>query len=262
MEELVVIECETTNICNATCLFCPHHKFKKFGTMTDELYEKIVYQASKLPNLQTFIPMLIGEPLCDKKFIERLKFARERLPGVTLEFYTNGSLLTRKICNELGTITNLRISLSLNAMTPETRKRMMGLDDFGDVMKSLQYMEEAGLLFRPTMVNHPAISPEEIKAFAEKGGMVIQYQSWCGEQYPYKRLGRTSCGRAMRYMTIFYTGEVSLCCFSSLGTVRFGNLNNQTIEEVWKGDKKREYINLHKQGRGAELPLCCNCTEG
>ncbi|GAG88135.1 unnamed protein product, partial [marine sediment metagenome] len=35
--------------------------------MTDELYEKIVREASELPGLQLFCPMLTGEPLCDER---------------------------------------------------------------------------------------------------------------------------------------------------------------------------------------------------
>ncbi len=262
MKDLQMLQLETTNICNAKCVFCPHHKFEEFGTMADELYEKIIRDASELPDLKLFIPMLTGEPLCDKKFVERLKFARERMPWVTLEFYTNGNLLTRDKIEELKTITNLHISVSLNAITPETRKQIIGLDDYWDVVKSMKYMEEVGLPYRTTMVAYPEIRPQEVQAFVEAGGLAIQYQSWCGEQYPYDRRRWTSCGRALNSMTVNYKGEAVLCCFDPFGKVVFGDLNNQTIEGIWKSQKHQEYQNLHRQGRGNELELCRSCTEG
>jgi radical SAM protein with 4Fe4S-binding SPASM domain len=63
-------------------------------------------------------------------------------------------------------------------------------------------------------------------------------------------------------MTIRYNGDVVLCCFDPFGEVTFGNLNNETIEEIWKGDKHQEYALTHKQGRGNELLRCESCTEG
>lgn len=262
MKSLQMLQLETTTICNGKCIFCPHHKFEEFGTISDELYEKIVREASELPSLKLFIPMLTGEPLCDKKFVERLKFARARMPWVILEFYTNGSFLTRDIINELKTITDLHISVSLNGITPETRKQMMGLDDYWDVIKSMKYMEEVGLPYRATLVAYPEIRQQELEAFVKGGGLVIQYQSWCGEQYPYDRRRWTSCARALNAMTVNYKGEVVLCCFDPFAKVVFGDLNNQTIEEIWKSQRHQEYQNLHKQGRGNELELCRSCTEG
>ena len=181
--------------------------------MTDELYKKIVLQASELPDLRVFIPMLTGEPFCDKKIMTRLRFAREKLPRTLIEIYTNGSLLTEDIARELKAISGLRISVSLNAATPLTREWIMGLSDYQNVVESIKYMEELGLPVRTTMVDYPGIEPDEIATFLDAGGMCIQYQSWCGEQYPYDRKRRTSCPRAMNYMTILYTGEVCLCCF-------------------------------------------------
>ena len=68
--------------------------------------------------------------------------------------------------------------------------------------------------------------------------------------------------RAKSYMTVRYDGRVNLCCFDPFGKVVFGDLNNNTIEEVWQSDKHREYQALHNEGRVAQLPLCCSCTEG
>ena len=219
-------------------------------------------EAAELPKLQSFIPMLTGEPFCDEKFVERLKFARAKMPWATIAVYTNGSLLTPEIINELKTITDLHISFSLNGITPETRKQVMGLDDYWDVIKSMKYMEKVGLPYRATMVAYPEIRRQEFEAFVKGGGMVIQYQSWCGEQYPYDRRRWTSCARALDAMTVNYKGEVVLCCFDPFAKVVFGDLNNQTIGEVWKTEKHQELQNLHKQGRGNELLLCQQCTEG
>lgn len=261
MNDLFYLQVETTNRCNGKCLFCPHHKFKEIGVMSQDLYEKIIDEASLLPNLEMFHPMLTGEPFLDESFIERLRLARKKLDA-EFEIYTNGSFLTEKIIHELKDISGLHLSVSLNGLKAETRKKVMGLDDYWQIVQSFKLMEKVGLKYRSTMVAYPEISQEEIAGFIESGGIAIRYQSWAGLQYPFERRRWTSCPRAINQMTVLYTGKVCLCCFDPFGDVTFGDLNNQTIEEIWNTNRHKEYQSMHKQGRGHELPKCESCTEG
>lgn len=123
-------------------------------------------------------------------------------------------------------------------------------------------MEQLKMKYRCTMVAYPEIKPQEIENFIKAGGSAIQYQSWAGQQYPYKRNRWTSCVRALNHMTIRYNGDANLCCFDPFGKVSFGNVNTQTIEEIWKSSKRQEYIIRHKSGEGHRLELCNACTEG
>ena len=91
---LEILQIETTNYCNAKCIFCAHNQIKEHGVMSNTLYSKIVAEASKLdPPPQTFIPMLTGEPFLDLNMITRIKEARAALPTTEIHLYTNG--LTR-----------------------------------------------------------------------------------------------------------------------------------------------------------------------
>ncbi len=262
LKSLSCLQLETTTICNGKCSFCPHDRFTEFGTMIDELYEKIVLEASQLPKLTTFIPMLTGEPFCDKQIIDRIRYARERMPQVGIQLYTNGSFLTFDIMKELAAIPDIALSISLNGLNPEIREKLMGLKDWAHVVRMCKYAEQIKLPYRVTLVACPDVPESEVKEFIHAGGMAIQYQSWAGQQYPYKRNRWTSCMRALNHMTIRYTGDANLCCFDPFGKVSFGNLNNQTIEEVWDSPKRQEYLARHKEGKGNTLPLCESCTEG
>ena len=262
INELAILQLETTNICQANCAFCQHSNFKEFGTMTDALYKKIIDEATYLPGLQTLIPMLTGEPFCDKQIIERIKYARESLPLVFIQLYTNGSLLSFDNLLRLKEMPNFSLSISLNGLNPETRQRLMGLNDWKHVVQMARYAEQIKLPYRVTMVAHPEIDPAEVRDFIKVGGMALQYQSWAGQQYPYKRKRWTSCVRALNHMTIRYNGDANLCCFDPFGKVSFGNLNNQTLEEIWESPARQEYVEKHKTGEGNKLPMCESCTEG
>lgn len=230
--------------------------------MTDGLYKKIIGEASQLPYLKTFIPMLTGEPFCDQQIIERLKYARTNLPNVLIELYTNGSLLSFDIIRQLKGITNFYLSISLNGLDPATREKVMGLNDWNHVVRMAHYAGQIKLTNRVTMVAYPEIPGNEIINFHTKGGMVIQYQSWAGQQYHYERKRWTSCIRALSHMTIRYNGDANLCCFDPFGKVSFGNVNDRTLEEIWNSRTRQEYISAHAVGQGNRLPLCQACTEG
>ncbi len=260
MNTLLALQVENTNICNAHCIFCPHDKFKEFGTMTDDLYNKIVIEASKLPALGLFIPMLTGEPFCDPKFLERLKLAREKLK-CRIEFYTNGSFLTREAVDFIKPL-DIHINVSINGATPLTRQKLMGLGDFYKVMRVLKYCEEIGQPYRASLVGHPEVKPKEVSIFVKAGGSAFQYQSWAGRVYPHERKGWRSCVRAQNYMTVRYNGDTCLCCFDPFGEVTFGNVEKESIEQVWTSSLHREYQEKHKTGRGNEFELCRHCTEG
>jgi radical SAM protein with 4Fe4S-binding SPASM domain len=229
--------------------------------MSDTLYKKIIDEASQLPRLQTIIPMLTGEPFCDPKIIERIKYINSRMPWIGIQLYTNGSLLTYEIVQKLKEIPNFSLSISLNGLAPKTREKLMGLKDWNHAVRMVKYAEQIKLPSRVTMVAYPEIDEAERKEFIQDGGMALQYQSWAGQQYPYKRNRWTSCIRALSHMTVRYNGDANLCCFDPFGKVSFGNLNNQTITEIWDSPKRQEYINLHKEGRGNTLELCDSCTE-
>ncbi len=262
ISELALLQIETTTLCQAKCIFCQHDKFKEFGTMPDDLFVKVIKEASQLPNLQSIIPMLTGEPFCDKQILERIKYIREQLPKVNIQLYTNGSLLTLEILRQLKEVHDFNLSISLNGLKPETRQKLMGLGDWSHVIKMANYCEQIKLPYRVTLVATPEVDPDEVRDFIKVGGMAIQYQSWAGQQYPYRRNRWTSCIRALNHMTIRYNGDANLCCFDPFGRVSFGNVNDNTIEEIWESPKRQEYVNLHKQGRGNTLDLCDSCTEG
>ncbi len=261
MKELAILQIESTNLCQAKCVFCQHDKFAEFGTMTDDLYKKIIDEASGL-KLHTFIPMLTGEPFCDKQIIERIKYASKKMPWVTILLFTNGSLLTLDIIQQLKEIKNFQLSISLNGLNPDTRTKLMGLDDWGYVTQMAHYAEQIKLPYRVTMVCCPEVPPDEVDKFIKAGGMALQYQSWAGQQYPYRRNRWTSCIRALSHMTIRWNGDANLCCFDPFGKVSFGNLNEKTIEEIWHSPERQEYILRHKTGEGHKLELCNSCTEG
>ena len=250
-----VLQIETTNICNSNCVFCIHSSLKKFGTMKDSLFTKILLDAKKIPSIEVIVPMMLGEPFCDKKIISRLKLINKILPERTIHLFTNGSLLTKKIIRELSTIKYLMMHFSLNG-NKQTRKKLMGLDDYDHVVKMIDLYKKTGKPFEVLLVDHPSISNENISIPRDWNFNLIIYRNWTGDKF--KGKPRTHCIRAIGHMTIMYDGRVNLCCME-YGKVIFGDLNKQSILEVWNSPHRQMYCKAHAEGKFLK-GVCSNCT--
>jgi len=255
---LKVLQIETTNLCNSKCVFCIHNTLKKFGTMSDKLFLKILNDAKEIPSIEIIVPMLLGEPFLDKKIIKRLKLINKILPNKKVAVFTNCSLLTADILYELIKIKNLTMYFSLNGASKETRKKIMGLDDYFHCLQMIRLYEKLKGKCVVQMVAHSSISSGEIKKFKKmfKKNNVIGYKNWSGDKFC--ALPKTKCVRAICEMTIMNTGKVNLCCME-YGKVIFGDVNKKSLKEIWESPERQRYAQIHSEGKYMK-GVCSNCT--
>ena len=269
---LEVLQVETTNYCNARCIFCAHGRIEEHGIMTDGLYTKILTDASRFnPPPKTFIPMLTGEPFIDPQIVDRVKEARSVLPNTDIHLYTNGSLLTEEIINELAEIRGLRLNISANGASVETRQRLTGLDDYETMARMIDYVDSLHIPHTVSLVQHPSITKEEEETFNRRWGQtssssssrepyVFQHLNFAGITCPCTENNFTRCIHATSHMTVLWDGRVNLCCMDPLGRATFGDLNHQTVAEVWFSEGRQHYVIMHEKGRGTECDVCCDCN--
>lgn len=70
-----------------------------------------------------------------------------------------------------------------------------------------------------------------------------------------------SCWKMWHSCVITWDGKVVPCCFDKDAKYEMGNLLEQPLETIWKGDKYRQFRNQIKKGR-KNIDICSNCTEG
>ncbi len=270
--KLEVLQVETTNYCNARCIFCAYDQIKKHGTMSDKLYAKILKDAQKLdPPPKTFIPMLTGEPFLDPHMIDHIEEARAALPKTEIHLYTNGSKLTEKTIKKLAEVPKFHINISANGASVETRKRLTGLGDYEYVAHMIDFMDLLRISHSVSLVQHPSITKEEEAAFHRRWSettsssscrspYLFQHLNFAGLTYKKDKTHFTCCLHATSHMTVLWDGRVNLCCMDPLGRKIFGDLNHQTVSEVWLSEERQRYAAMHKEGRGTELEVCRDCN--
>lgn len=259
-KKMKVLQIETTNYCNSQCIFCTHNKIKKIGVMSNKLFEKILIDAKEIKTLEILIPMLNGEPFSDKGILTKLKLINKILPGKKIILYTNGSFLNEEILSELKEIKDITINFSLNGNCKETRKRLMGLEDYEHVVKMISIYSKFGKPYQISFVADPSINVKELFEFSQKWGehaQLLKHANFAGENFD--TLGpKLNCIRAIEHMTVLYNGEVNLCCMDSPAKIIFGNLKKQSVKEIWESEKRQRYVKGHLNNE--IMDICDNCT--
>jgi len=68
------------------------------------------------------------------------------------------------------------------------------------------------------------------------------------------------CLDFLNHLSINRKGDASICVrFDPKGIGVLGNIQNQTIEDIWNGEKRMKWMEYHKQGERDKIPLCSYC---
>ncbi len=261
-----IIQFETTNNCNARCVFCPHSKMaRKKGFMSDQTFEKLLSEIKQIrPNI--IICHLHGEPFMDEKIIERLELIQKNFPEPIKAISTNGSLLDNDKIDSLLKLTPLHITVSLNATNPEDHEKITGLNNFEIVKRNVTYLLELrkkrDFRLSISMISYSPHAYSLTKEFKKSWGenaAVWFYDNYAGLKYPAEQRENV-CTNSICTACILWNGDVSLCCKDMEGKVIFGNINEKSLYDIWNSDLavKYHFSNINK--RFDLLELCQNCN--
>ncbi len=273
------VDIGTTNLCNAACIMCPHSKLKKMGTMDMNLYRKIIDNCYKL-NIKIITLSFFGEPFLDKTIVKKIKYAKEK--GMTVGFYSNASLLTEELSKEIIEAKLDSITISFDGATKETYEKIRKNLKFEVTKRNV-----LGLINIRKRLNkkNPKINlvlveleenKREIKKFYNEwkekveGINIINMRNWANdiqkegtkESFHFnKKIKRKPCALIWLKMVVDWNGDVVLCCDDWNHSTILGNLKNQTIEEIWNGEKLRAIRQAHIKGEFYRVPLCAGCNK-
>jgi len=279
---------ETTLACNARCVFCSKQSLPlEAGTMSWGLFEKIIREAKDL-GVKEAILSVYGEPLLDKLFLRRARLTDDA--GIDFSFFTNASLLTKEIARELLGLKHFkRLNFSVNAFDRETyEKVMVGLKrdgvfdhipDFLELKNALRpdiYVVVSCVLFdknkaekerfRSYFLGLKGVDNVYFPVIRNRGGIPLDME-WSGEDVEFSPLSnknhkRLPCKFLWEDLFIYYNGTVGVCCEDTAARrIIVGDLNKQTLGDVWAGESLRTLRDKHLSGRRGEHPICgkaCN----
>lgn len=98
------VEIEIFSYCNRRCWFCPNAEIDRISHneyMAPELYSSIIAQLAEIEYTGMISYSRYNEPLADRIILDRLREARDALPGALLHTNTNGDYLNPAYLEEL-----------------------------------------------------------------------------------------------------------------------------------------------------------------
>ena len=279
------LQIETTNRCNASCSMCPILKMKRpKGDMSFELWAKLTAELKDRPALRRVMLHVMGEPLLHPRFAEMFRYLREEAPHQPVEFSTNGSVLTSEKAEELVEIGFEQINFSLDACSPETHAKIRKGLYFQKVMANLEGLIE---IVARAGKNKPRVLIQMIKmdvnrdewrefeerwqGLAERHSFfelyVKEQWSWGGyldsgqaEMEREKGFLALPCSFPFDQLDVYCDGRVGFCCLDEDAHLAVGDLNKQSLAEIWNSERMAEIRRKFKRMDFSGL-RCAECGE-
>lgn len=273
---------QTISYCNGRCLFCAYPRVVNkitHGIMEDEVFKKIIDEAALYKPKRVAL-LLMNEPLLDRKLPKRIAYAKEKLgEGTEVTITSNGSILTEKIINRLIDSGLDRIKISVQGITKETYEKIMGLNyerTFEGIyrlaeIKKRRKSERPQIVLSMVNVGHNENEIRKYKRFFRRKGIKatsVAFENKGGniedslELAPFGMKLRRRCYRFNRCAYIIFNGDVILCCADWTRSVILGNVKENSLKEIWLGEKITKIRENFLNGNYEMLPeICQNCKK-
>ena len=168
---------DPTSACNLKCKGCWSAEYGHKSNLTLDEMRSIINQCTELGT--HFYMLTGGEPLIRKKDI--ITLCREN-PDCAFLAYTNATLIDQELCDEIRSVGNLALALSIEG-TEESNDARRGGGAYKTTIEAMDILRENGLLFGIsvcyTSANIPAVTSDEfLDLMVEKGvrfGLYFNY---------------------------------------------------------------------------------------
>ena len=276
---------QTTSACNAHCVFCPLPALRKElpqGRMEQALFERVMAEAGEHKEVACINLFLMNEPLADKHIVQRVRAAHQHSPQAQISLWTNAVNLTPRMTDRLLASPLGSLGVSLHAHTPEAYRRATGRKDFYRVLGNLVHFVEQRLARRPDLalviryVDAATYLPEqerqEVRDFWSEGQLQLDIDDgWLGRAgnleapaapaQPHRRLNGCKALGGPKQAHVLYTGQVVLCCMDYRRISNLGDLNEQSLAQIWRGERRRQALEMLFGLRDTEEGFLCNRCE-
>ena len=238
------IEIETQNRCNNDCPFCPVNRNndpRKPAVMKEELFYTIIDRLRAMDYHGMISCYSNDEPLLDGRILKFIEHAKKSLPNAIHNLYTNGILLDTEKFSVL--VKNLDLLIIDNyddnfELIPSVKKV---LDNIPPQSANFKCDVQISMRKKNQKLNTRAGSaPNRIK-----------------EENKFRM--KSPCILPFTQVIVRPDDTLGKCCNDPLSKITLGDLNHQTLREIWRG---RAYQELRKEmyfnGR-QNIPGCEFC---
>jgi radical SAM protein with 4Fe4S-binding SPASM domain len=292
LEEVIPLEMpyvlfiEPTNLCNLCCQFCPTgdrnlQKMRPNGSMSWKTYCKIITGieefGKKLKRINFYKD---GESLINKDFCKMVKLAKEKKVSESLWLKTNALLLSPKLNQQMIDAGLDMIGISVTHTTQEGYRKISGVKiDYEKLKQNIRdlYSRKGDCKIYIKIADTGLSQSEKDMFYNDFGGLadyiaVEGLHGWSMSEIKDFTMGTESktfdgipltrkivCPWPFYELAINWNGTVSLCNEDWVHGTIVGDINQQTLKEIWHGQRLYEMQKMMLEGRRSENKVCKNC---
>lgn len=290
----ISISIEPTTSCNLRCPECPSglRSFTRpTGMLNENFFTKMINEASDHLLYLTFY--FQGEPYLNPEFLKMVKYASKK------KIYTATSTNAHYLDDENGKKTVEsgldRLIVSIDGTTQNVYEQYRIGGDLEKVIAGtkniLKWRKELKsktplVVFQFLVVKQNEHQVEEVKKLAEELGVddvwfktaqlydfengnelipsiekYSRYKKNVDGKFLIKNNLLNHCWKMWHSCVITWDGKVVPCCFDKDASHQFGDLKQQSFNEVWKSEKYQNFRAALLHSR-KEIDICKNCSEG
>jgi len=273
-----VIYIETTSVCNAKCIMCPHEQMeRKQGTMSDSNFERTIstMQSINLTNLTLFLHKE-GEPLLDRKIVERIKYAKANLKGLKeLVINTNASRLTEDLSIGLLNSGLDTIYFSVDGATPETYNKIRVNLDYNKVEANIKNF----FILKEKLRSNIKVIVQMVVSDDNRHEVELYNKKWQNEEcnifikpmHCYLDGGRSSfpqinntkqlhvCEDPFRMMVVYSNGDIGICCWDYDNEYKIGNIQDDSLLNLFNNEKFNYLREMQSKKECGDIAPCNRC---
>lgn len=271
---------EMTSRCNFLCRMCPQQNLNRPRMdMEGSLYRKVIDEIDR-HGIEGLWLYHLGESLLHPEFRDNILHISNKSNLGVIWMSTNGQYFNEDNIRTVLASNIDYINFSAHAVTEKTYRTVSQQGDFATVHGNLETfyrLKGTESLPRKPFLRCQMIEQEttkhEVDAFLFKHYRhadiasinMLEYVNLPNNRFGIGQRGRnplSSCLRVSRNdCFICSNGDVTLCDAAYNGEILLGNINRQTLAEIWNGPERQRILNLNREGRMPEIEFCRDCTD-
>lgn len=281
----LMLFCETVNVCNADCVFCPYSsQTRPRGFMKSELFKTVLDEYCGIGGGHLTLTPMVGDALLDRNWMEhirRLAGTPQIIPSITTNLYALDKFADDEVVEMLTVLHRIHISCyGITAEECESITRRRAFDRFLSQAQRLLHLRELSGVACDVRVGFRLVTPrsnEELENFlchhlgrVVPFGATTTYANWGGAMHgtlPLQgswappRTNESACIMLPLAVQVYWDGRVSACSccdYDSSHELYLGNLNRQSLPDIFNGPESQAVWRAHAEGKLQRI--CRNCT--
>ncbi|MDC0451483.1 radical SAM protein, partial [Nitrosopumilus sp.] len=269
---------EPVSSCNLRCTMCFQidDSFSKsneyMGIIELDLFKKIIDEAEK-SGTKAITLASRGEPTLHPHLDKMLEYCKNKF--LELKLNTNAIKLNEKLCHTILKSNVTDIVFSVDSYEKKSYESIRVGGNFEILLKNIKKFHEIRDNFYPNSKCATRISgvkvdqkmnSNEFKKFWQKivdhVAMVDLQYRWDTYHNPTSVASNDPCRYLWERMYIWYDGTANPCDTDYKSELSTGSIKNNTISEIWNGDKYASLRNSHTGGERSKCYPCDRCPNG